>query len=275
MSSLSNLSDSVVLRETKFSKPDDKGRVQLQFTLPSGRLVTSTDWLVPGEIKGRVLIAWANAIRAEDSADINEREERAALGHVAQKARELLSAAPGASGVSAPKPSSATPSTGSAGTSAETSRDSFAKSSELPDDPGEIIASKIRALLTAQSEAEGQLSAAQTRLDSVRASIARWATVAASLGLDLKSLETPQESANEVPDALVDRSPGPDSIGDRNPGGFPHDVPSRRRRTPRAARQARSQKRPVQGAAVQQPDGVHAEQPDDRSDSPSGDSFGN
>jgi hypothetical protein len=91
--SRSVLNDSTILRETKFSDADTKGRRQLSFTLPSGRVVKSSDWLVPSEIKGRVLISWADAIRAEDTADILEVEARQVSERAEKLAREHSSAA--------------------------------------------------------------------------------------------------------------------------------------------------------------------------------------
>ena len=106
----SSLSDSVVLQRTIQSKPDQKGRVQLRFTLPSERIITS-DWIVPSEIKGKVLIAWANAIRAEDAYDIQQRQEREVLARAEKRTRELSSDAPPTKPVPVQsEPSSNTPS---------------------------------------------------------------------------------------------------------------------------------------------------------------------
>lgn len=224
----SSLNDSTVLRGTKFSPPDTKGRVQLSFELPSGRKITSTDWLVPGEIKGRVLIAWADAIRAEDAYDIQERAERQTLARAERRAQELGTGAPVDSGVSA-VPNSSPGSPASATSSAEASKAS-STTSALPDDPAEMIYAKLESLRIERAKVADQLLQSQTRLDNIQRSISRWEAVGSGLGLPL---EKPSDEVNKEPSQDADQVPVVDvgSILD------PAPVPARR--TPRAQRRGR------------------------------------
>ena len=194
MTERSSISDSLVMRETKLSDPDDKGRVSLKYTLPSGRVIVSTDRLVPGEIKGKVLIAWANAIRDQDAYDIQERDEREQLARVEKRAQEdslrarASSGAPVGTGVKSSGPS------GSAVPSAGTSKGS---SSQLPDDPRELIIEKLRTLTDTHDALVIQRDECEAQLIKVRASISGWLKVGEGLGIDLgtKSTETVRASA--------------------------------------------------------------------------------
>lgn len=175
----SAIGDSDILKKTTYSAADAKGRRQLQFKLPSGRLITSTDWLVPGEVKGKVLIAWAEAIRAEDLYDVQERDERERLARVEKRARELTSSAPMASTAHVQSPTSSEPKPGLEASSAPTSKASSTPS--LPDDPKSVIEEKLTALYIEAAEADNQLSAAKTRLHEAQVAITRWEAVLAVL----------------------------------------------------------------------------------------------
>lgn len=203
----SSLSDSTILRESTFSPPDEKGRAQLKFKLPSGRVVTSSDWLVPAEVKGKVLIAWTNAIRAEDAFDIQERAEREVLARAERRTRELSSAAAPASTAPAPGQPSSAPS-GSSGTSpAGTSKSSSVLS--LPDDPRELIEAKLRDLRIEAAAVGDQLDALRSREVTIDASINRWVAVLFALPSPIPSLprsETDTEASGTAPASV---EPGP------------------------------------------------------------------
>lgn len=195
----SDLNDSDILKGTTFGPRDDKGRAQLIFVLPSGRKVTSTDWLVPEEVKGKVLIAWANAIRAEDALDKQEVEERQALARAERLTRESLSAAPPNDPAPAPSLPSPGQSSGLGVPSAGTSKAS--SSTLLPDDPRDLIESKLRALRIEAAQVADQLDALKSRAMAIHASISRWESVAASLGslppTQSESVETKVPSESE------------------------------------------------------------------------------
>lgn len=206
----SSLSDSVVLRETQFSEPDAKGRVQLKFMLPSKRVVTSSDWLVPAEIKGKVLIAWADAIRAEDAFDIQEREERERLARVEKRAQQLSSGVPTASGAPAQSATSNAQGTTSSAQSASsgpgpvgTSKSS--SSSSLPDDPTVMVREKLATLTSTRDELDNQLAALTHSRKEVVENICRWRSIADSLGIALEaSLPSPPKT---LPDGTSSKKP--------------------------------------------------------------------
>lgn len=92
----STLSDTTIMEETIKGPPDSKGRVQLQYTLPSGREVVSVP-TVEEEIKGSVLIGWCNTVRAEDEYDERLKQEAA----VAKETLNNSSGAPSRTGADA------------------------------------------------------------------------------------------------------------------------------------------------------------------------------
>lgn len=198
----SSLSDSVVLRETKFSPPDAKGRVQLSFVLPSGRKVTSTDWLVPGEIKGKVLIAWANAIRAEDAFDIQQREEQEKLARAEKRARQLTSDVLSETGAPAQKRTSDGQADSLAALSAGTSPSSSSPSS-LPDDPRQLVLDKVGLLIATRRSLESQRDEILAKLVEVNENISRWESIVDSLYLHSPPPATPA--------AIPDQSATPES----------------------------------------------------------------
>jgi len=194
------VNDSEILKDTVFSPPDEKGRVQLRYTTPSGRLIESTDWLVPEEIKGKVLIAWAQAIRdsvEQELAQVNaEAEARVKAAQQAQK-----SPSPAHWGESAPAANATLQSSSNAPSNgfpapAGTYRDSSTRSSDtLPDDPRSLVDSKIATLTLTRATLEDQLVAITKALSETQDNIERWTSVRDKLdmlehgGHDLSSTE--------------------------------------------------------------------------------------
>jgi hypothetical protein len=216
------------MRETTHAHVDGKGRVQLAFTLPSGRRVTSTDWLVPGEIKGKVLIAWADAIRAEDSFDIQQREEREKVARVEQRARELSSSALQDSAANVQRSQlnellSGSPSKGTG--FAETSK---ALSTVLPDDPGELIHAKLSALRIDHEKEVRLRDECIARIATLEENIDRWSAVSSALRIEEPTHDDSPTTGSEG--TILDLP----SVG----GGSAPRV----RRTPRTQRQRRRAK---------------------------------
>lgn len=72
----SALSDTDIMQHTILLDPDDKGRVDMQYTLPSGRVLQYGVPHVPNSLKAKEIIAWCNGVRAEDAADRQAEEDR-------------------------------------------------------------------------------------------------------------------------------------------------------------------------------------------------------
>jgi hypothetical protein len=187
----STISDTTILQGTTFVNADDKGRVQLQYILPSGRTITSTDRLVPNEIKGKVLIAWANAIRAEDSAEIKQREDEAIAAHAQRRALRPYSDAPTATPPSAPASSApqSMPTPGSVAPSAETSKASSTPST-LPDSPDAMITEKCSILRTREGDLTAEIARLSSELEQTLVNLEKWAAIARALGVALTPTNT-------------------------------------------------------------------------------------
>lgn len=235
--SQSTLSDTDIFRITTYSDPDDKGRVQLRCKLPSGRTITSTDRLIPTEVKGKVLIAWANHIREQDALDAQEREEQDRLKAAAKRDSSQRGAARGEADASAGNSQSAP--------------------AGLPDDPGSMIKEKLTGLMERATTLDQIISEHSTQLKEVHENIAKWTKVAEGLGIDLAapdaSAKTAEPKASDdekeeesSDDSKTDEKPESDDSGDGSdakPDGGAGSRKSTGRRSKRGPRAKRSAKR--------------------------------
>ena len=229
--SRSTLGDTDILKLTKFSPPDSKGRVQLNITLPSGRVIKSTDWLVPSELKGKVLITWAASVREQDSLDIAEREEQDRLKADARR--------------SGGKPSGVQPE--EAAPAGDSTKKSFGTGTPtLPDDPGEMIKDKLTFLLKRAGELDKIIYEHTEQLRETHTLIAKWTKVADGLGIELSpSSDVPSNSSEGSNGTKTIEEPEPHTSGnggDTSTDGGARDSKGsggRGKRGPRAKRSAK------------------------------------
>ena len=167
----STLSDTEIMEGTVQSSSDDKGRVQLSYTLPSGRKVTSIP-TVKEAIKGGVLIGWCNTVRSEDEEDQRERlqnEEATA----ARKALGIPSSAPSATGADAKK--------------GQTERGSISSVVE----PEDLAKEQLVSLSLAVKSLEDSIAEKELELSRARKALEGWEIIAKELGVEV---------ADDVPD---------------------------------------------------------------------------
>jgi hypothetical protein len=188
--SKSNLGDTPILNNT-LKSTNDKGYQQLSFVLPSGRKVVS-EWIDPNQLKGQVFIQWCNVVRDQDEADIAEREAAEEIAIANKRTRALTSPAPSTEHVPVRSNVPVKYETGSVVQSVETSQDLSTKSSAantlrqlgtsaLPDDPTDLVGSKLRALRIQLAEVQDQLSELSLEEQNLQRSIVRWEAVEISL----------------------------------------------------------------------------------------------
>jgi len=162
----STLTDTDILHRTEQFDQDEKGRVRLRFTLPSGRTVTSHDRLVPSEIKGKVLIAWADAMRREDEADQMEVERQEQEAIAAKEARGKSSDAPSETGAPA---------------KSDASELGNMLSSEEPE---KLVLSRIRNLREYLLSLEDSLHDTEQKISTTNKTLKQWEAIAVGLGIE-------------------------------------------------------------------------------------------
>ncbi len=191
----SRIDDRLVFEKTTTSAPNDKGLVVMEYILPSGRVCQSPP-IRQDALNGRWWISWANDIRAQDSADISNKAAEDSAKAIARRKT----------------PSSSLDVLMASDAPASPNKDvsSSTSSSELPDDPEEMIRAKVASLDKELFDLMDLLKEQRLHMTTLIANRNKWGAIAAQLKIDLtpvsKSVEPP--STTEPVDK-VDTTPGP------------------------------------------------------------------
>lgn len=198
MTDRSGLDDTKILDNTEQVVNGD-GTISLKFTLPSGRVVTSTDKFRPGEIPAKVWLAWADSMRAQDSADIEARKSEEAAAASAKQHRLLM-----AEDRSQPEPTFPAPTEAAASALSNTAESAIISPSGAPVTREPTPEDLIRNTLTANLAKYARLQVQQTKLSeeliATEAQVEKWTLMAATMGIELSE---PAPAAQETSPAPI------------------------------------------------------------------------
>ena len=161
----SSLGDGDILQGTVKTASAVEGLINISFTLPSGRVVRM-EKVNEDDLKGRELISWVNAVREQDSLDIQQATERERLQDNAQPEPGRPSAAPLGSDASV------------------SSGRTRSSKSTLPDDPTSLILDKTQSLKDQLTIANQEMTALGERVALLHKNLEQWSALAQGLSID-------------------------------------------------------------------------------------------